>query len=55
MATATLTTRGRITIPMQTRRAMNLGPGDTVEFIQTAEGRYQVVASKAVHAKDPPA
>lgn len=44
MSTATLTTKGQITIPVEVRRSLNVAAGDRVEFVQVAPGRYEVVA-----------
>ncbi|MCI4605520.1 AbrB/MazE/SpoVT family DNA-binding domain-containing protein, partial [Pseudomonas fluorescens] len=35
MATATLTSKGQITIPVQVRTALGLETGDRVEFVET--------------------
>ena len=40
MATATLTSKGQITIPVEVRHALQVGTGDRVEFVQIAPGRY---------------
>ena len=45
MATATLTSKGQITIPVDVRRDLQLVTGDRVEFYQIAPGRYEVVAA----------
>lgn len=45
MSTATLTSKGQITIPAQVRRELNVGTGDRVEFVQIEPGRYEVVAA----------
>ena len=44
MALATLTSKGQITIPKQVRQNLGISTGDRVEFIQTAPGRYEVLA-----------
>ena len=44
MPTATLTSKGQITIPID----LQLVAGDRVEFVQIAPGRYEFVA--ATHA-----
>jgi antitoxin PrlF len=43
MATATVTTKGQITIPVAVRNALNLDAGSRVEFIETASGEYKIV------------
>jgi len=45
MATATVTSKGQITIPSPVRTDLHIGPGDRVEFVRIAEGRYEVVAA----------
>ena len=45
MTTATLTSKGQITIPADVRRDMKVDAGDRVEFIQIAPGRYEFVAA----------
>jgi AbrB family looped-hinge helix DNA binding protein len=45
MATATLTTKGQITIPVAVREALGVGAGDRVEFVEVASGRYEVIAA----------
>lgn len=45
MTTATLTSKGQITIPAEVRQALKVDAGDRVEFIQIAPGRYEFVAA----------
>jgi AbrB family looped-hinge helix DNA binding protein len=45
MSTATLTSKGQITIPADVRRALNVQTGDRVEFVQVEPGRFQLVAA----------
>lgn len=45
MTTATLTSKGQITIPYPVRRALGVETGDRVEFVQVAPGRFEVVAA----------
>jgi antitoxin PrlF len=45
MSTATLTSKGQITIPVDVRRALNVEAGDRVEFVQMEPGRFEVVAA----------
>lgn len=45
MATATLTTKGQITIPVEVRAALGVGTGDRVEFVEVAAGRYELIAA----------
>ena len=43
MSTATLTSKGQITIPIEVRNDLKVGAGDRVKFIQIAPGRYEFV------------
>ncbi|MDO5103377.1 MAG: AbrB/MazE/SpoVT family DNA-binding domain-containing protein [Lautropia sp.] len=43
MATATLTSKGQITIPMSVRTALGLEAGDRVEFVPSNDGRFELV------------
>lgn len=45
MSTATLTSKGQITIPADVRRMLNVQTGDRVEFVQMEPGRFELVAS----------
>ena len=45
MTTATLTSKGQITIPADVRRALNVRTGDRVEFVQVEPGRFEIVAA----------
>ncbi|MCO5119480.1 MAG: AbrB/MazE/SpoVT family DNA-binding domain-containing protein [Burkholderiaceae bacterium] len=43
MSTATVTSKGQITIPSKVRGDMGLVAGDRVEFIRMQDGHYAVV------------
>lgn len=43
MATATLTSKGQITIPVSVRTALGLEAGDRVEFVPSNDGRFELV------------
>ncbi len=45
MATATITSKGQITIPAVVRASLGVGSGDRVEFIQVEPGRFELVAT----------
>jgi antitoxin PrlF len=45
MTTATLTSKGQITIPADVRRSLNVGTGDRVEFVQIEPGRFEILAA----------
>jgi len=44
MSKATVTSKGQITIPSSIRSALNVVAGDRVEFVRTADDRFEVVA-----------
>lgn len=45
MTTATLTSKGQITIPAPIRQALQVEAGDRVEFLEVAPGRYELIAA----------
>jgi antitoxin PrlF len=45
MSTATITSKGQITIPAVVRTALGVEAGDRVEFVQVEPGRFELVAS----------
>lgn len=45
MSTATVTSKGQITIPIDVRQALHVDAGDRVEFVQIEPGRYEVIAA----------
>lgn len=50
MATATLTSKGQITIPSQVREALGLEKGDRLEFVEQEKGQFAIVAAtRSVH------
>lgn len=44
MATATITSKGQITIPVQVRNALGIGAGDRVEFVELKKDEFAIVA-----------
>lgn len=44
MSKATVGSKGRITIPVDLRRALNIDVGDCLDFVQMEPGEYLVVA-----------
>ena len=44
MTTATVTSKGQITIPAPIRQALNVNAGDRVEFVEVMPGRYEFIA-----------
>jgi antitoxin PrlF len=47
MASATVTSKGQITIPKKVRQTLRLGPGDRVEFLIEKGGKISVRPGKA--------
>jgi AbrB family looped-hinge helix DNA binding protein len=45
MTTATLSSKGQITIPVDVRNELQVHRGDRVEFVQIAPGRYEFMAA----------
>ena len=45
MSTATLTSKGQITIPAVVRDALGVEAGDRVEFVQVEPGHFELVAA----------
>nr|WP_315184190.1 AbrB/MazE/SpoVT family DNA-binding domain-containing protein [uncultured Albidiferax sp.] len=45
MTTATISSKGQITIPADVRQAMQVDTGDRVEFVELEPGRYEFVAA----------
>ena len=42
MASATVTSKGQITIPVEVRRRLGLHPGSRVAFVEAAPGVYEL-------------
>jgi AbrB family looped-hinge helix DNA binding protein len=45
MTTATLTSKGQITIPLVVRESLGVETGDRVEFVEVSPGRYELIAA----------
>lgn len=45
MPTATLTSKGQITIPASVREALGVAAGDRVEFVEIGPGRFEFIAA----------
>ena len=45
MSTATITSKGQITIPAIVRNTLGVEAGDRVEFIEVEPGRFELVAA----------
>lgn len=42
MATATMTTKGQVTIPLDVRQRLGLDAGDRIEFVELESGGYAI-------------
>jgi antitoxin PrlF len=45
LATATVTSKGQITIPAQVRSALGVDSGDRIEFVEVEKGQFAIVAA----------
>jgi antitoxin PrlF len=43
MSTATLTSKGQITIPVQVRTSLGLDAGDRIEFVELQKGQFAII------------
>lgn len=43
MKTATLTSKGQLTLPKEVRMALGVGPGDRVDFVRMEDGNFAVL------------
>lgn len=43
MTTATLSSKGQITIPIEVRRRLGVATGDRVEFVEIEDGKFALV------------
>jgi AbrB family looped-hinge helix DNA binding protein len=46
MATAALTSKGQITIPIEVREELGLKAGDRIEFVKSEEGKFFIQPKK---------
>ncbi len=44
MSTATITSKGQLTIPKKVRESMHVGSGDRIEFIKIDNEHYEIFA-----------
>ena len=45
MTTATITSKGQVTIPKDVRARLGIEAGDRVEFVEIQDGVFQIVAA----------
>lgn len=45
MTTATVSSKGQITIPADVRLALHVDTGDRIEFVEIEAGRYEFIAA----------
>jgi antitoxin PrlF len=45
MTTATVTSKGQVTIPANVRKALQVAAGDRIEFVEVDPGRFEIVAA----------
>ncbi len=45
MASATVTSKGQVTIPVKVREALGLDSGDQIEFVEIDKGKFAIVAA----------
>jgi antitoxin PrlF len=45
VTTATITSKGQITVPAKVRQALSLKAGDRIEFVQVEQGQFLLVAA----------
>jgi antitoxin PrlF len=45
MTTATLTSKGQVTIPKPVRDSLGIDSGDRIEFVETEKGQFAIVAA----------
>ena len=45
MASATVTSKGQITIPVEVRTELGLKAGDRIEFLKNEQGRFSIIST----------
>ena len=45
MTSATITSKGQITIPARIRKVLHVSAGDRVEFVEVEPGRFEFIAA----------
>lgn len=50
MTTATVTSKGQVTIPAPVRAALGLESGSRIEFVETEKGKFSIIpATSSIH------
>ena len=47
MATATVTSKGQVTLPREVRARLGVGAGDRLDFIRMDDGNYAIVPASS--------
>ena len=45
MTTATVTSKGQVTIPASVRAALGISTGDRLDFVEMANGQFAIIAA----------
>ena len=45
IATATVTSKGQVTIPAEVRHSLHVQAGDRLSFVALGDGRYELIAA----------
>ena len=45
MPTATLTSKGQITVPIEVRKDLGVETGDRIEFVKVSQGQFAIMAA----------
>ena len=45
MATATVTSKGQVTIPARVRSRLGVDAGDRIEFVEVEKGQFAIIAA----------
>lgn len=45
IVSATMTSKGQVTIPAAIRNTLKVGPGDQIQFLEVAPGRFEMLVA----------